>query len=348
MTSRTLSGPDGVRAPRGESTSPVLSLTDVALHFPKQYGPVSVLDKVNLTVRAGECVAIVGESGCGKSLLGLAAADLLPPSCEMSGTVAFLGKDVQRLPARARRSLHGAGIGVVYQDALTSLNPGMTVEAQLRQVCRGSADATPRLLLTKVGLSDTARILRAKPYQLSGGQRQRVLIAIALARRPNLIIADEPTTALDVTVQAQIIALLRELQSKLQFALLFISHDLALVSQIADRTAVMYSGQVVEFGPTREILSVPQHPYTAGLVAASVSMDRRTRRLLPIPGKVRQPLEFASGCRFRDRCESATDVCATNPKLEDLGGHQLACFHPVSQNFASGDKTSMMSGRQAS
>jgi peptide/nickel transport system ATP-binding protein len=308
---------------------PVLSISGLSIRFPKRHGQVDVLDGVDMTIGEGEAVAVVGESGCGKSLLGLAAADLLPPTAKVSGTVEFRGRDIRRLSAARRRALRGAGIGVVYQDALTSLNPGMSIGAQLRQVCKLGATSTPEELLASVGLPETARILRAKPYQLSGGQRQRVLIAIALAREPDLIIADEPTTALDVTVQAKIVQLLRDLQAEQRFALLFISHDLALVAQLAARTTVMYAGQVVESGSTGAILSAPRHPYTAGLLAASLSLEQGRDMLSPIPGYVRSPADFASGCRFRDRCSHARDDCAIRPPLENDGDHLLACFHPV-------------------
>ena len=314
----------------GAGPGPILSISGLSIRFPKRYGAVDVLDGVQLDIGPGECVAVVGESGCGKSLLGLAAADLLPPTAAVSGTVAFRGRDIRRMRRRERNALRGARIGVVYQDALTSLNPGMSVGAQLRQVCKLGARATPEQLLHDVGLADTARILRAKPYQLSGGQRQRVLIAIALAREPDLIIADEPTTALDVTVQAQVVKLLQRLQTEHHFALLFVSHDLALVSHLARRTAVMYAGQVVEAGPTEQILTNPRHPYTAGLLAASMSLEEGRGTLSPIAGHVRQPADFASGCRFRDRCPYAQDDCQQRPGLSaDGNARRLACFHPV-------------------
>jgi peptide/nickel transport system ATP-binding protein len=291
-----------------DSGRPVLSIADLSIRFPKRYGPVTVLDGVGLEIGAGECVAVVGESGCGKSLLGLAAADLLPRTAKSTGAVAFKGLDLRRLGRRQRRALRGAGIAVVYQDALTSLNPQMSVGAQLRQVCRLGATKTPEELLDSVGLHETERMLRAKPYQISGGQRQRVLIALALAREPELIIADEPTTALDVTVEAQVIALLKQLQSEHRFALMFISHDLALVAQ----------------------LTRPRHPYTAGLLAASVSLEEGHEKLAPIPGHVAPPQDFASGCRFRHRCGYAGNECATKPALSDDGEeHRIACFHPV-------------------
>jgi peptide/nickel transport system ATP-binding protein len=310
-------------------STPVLALTDVDVRFPQRYGEIGVLDAVTARVAPGECVAVVGESGCGKSLLGLAAADLLPRGATRTGVVAFQGRDIARLGRRERRAIHGAGIGIVYQDALTSLNPGMTIGVQLRQVCRLGASATPVELLADVGLHDSARILGSRPGELSGGQRQRVMIAIALARDPALVIADEPTTALDVTVQAQIVELLRSLQRSRGFALVFISHDLALVSQFAQRIVVMYAGQVVEAGLTAEVLARPRHPYTRGLVGASLSLDARGARLTPIPGVVGQPTEFASGCRFRERCERADERCASRPAAVDVDGRSVACFHPV-------------------
>ncbi|AYY11970.1 ABC transporter ATP-binding protein [Actinobacteria bacterium YIM 96077] len=318
--------------PADAATAPLLAVRELCVRFPRRYGDVAVLDRVDLTIDAGEVVAVVGESGCGKSLLGLAAADLLPRSAAVTGTVAFDGQDVRAMSRRERRQMRGAGIGVVYQDALTSLNPGMSAGAQLRQVCKLGSSSSPEELLASVGLEDTERIMRARPYQLSGGQRQRVLIAIALARDPQLVIADEPTTALDVTIQKHVVELLRSLQRSRNFALMFISHDLALVSELATRTAVMYAGQLVESGPTRDILARPRHPYTAGLLESSRSLDECWPTLASIPGSVRQPADFLAGCRFRDRCGNATERCAHRPVLEvdgTAGERYLACFHPV-------------------
>ncbi|TDC53984.1 ABC transporter ATP-binding protein [Jiangella ureilytica] len=326
MTVSTRIQPHRVDDGGGASTS-TLAISDLTVRFPKRYGDVAVLDGVGLSIGPGESLAIVGESGCGKSLLGLAAANMLPPTAEVGGQIHFRGRDLYRLRGRERRAVRGAGIGIVYQDALTSLNPGMSIGAQLRQVFRLGSPYTPSDLLDAVGLPD-ARILKAKPYQLSGGQRQRVLIALALAREPDLLIADEPTTALDVTVEAKIIELLQRLQAELDFALLFISHDLAIVSQLCHQVAVMYGGQLVETGPTAEILTNPRHPYTAGLLAASSSLDEGHGTLATIPGFVHPPTEFPSGCRFRDRCSHAQDDCAARPVLTD-GPRRLACHHPL-------------------
>jgi peptide/nickel transport system ATP-binding protein len=312
----------------GEASPSILAVSDLTVRFPQRYGDVAVLDGVSLSIGPGESLAIVGESGCGKSLLGLAAANMLPPTAQVGGQVHFRGRDLYRLRGRERRAVRGAGIGIVYQDALTSLNPGMSIGAQLRQVCRLGSPYTPSDLLDAVGLPD-ARILKAKPYQLSGGQRQRVLIALALAREPALLIADEPTTALDVTVEAKIIELLQRLQAELDFALLFISHDLAIVSQLCHQVAVMYGGQLVETGPTPQILANPRHPYTAGLLAASSSLDEGHGTLSTIPGFVHPPTEFPSGCRFRDRCAHAEDDCAVRPVLSSADARRLACHHPL-------------------
>ncbi|WP_084469789.1 ABC transporter ATP-binding protein [Jiangella gansuensis] len=315
-----LDGPSGV---------PLLAVRDLRVRFPQRYGHVAILDGIDLEIFLGEAVAVVGESGCGKSLLGLAAADLLPTSAEWTGTVEFRGQDVRTMSRRGRRRKRGAGVGVVYQDATSSLNPGMTVGAQLRQICALGSTSNPDDLLTSVGLRDTARILRSRPYQLSGGQRQRVLIALGLARDPDLIIADEPTTALDVTIQRQVVELLQGLQRSRQFALMFVSHDLALVSEVTSRIIVLYAGQVVEAGPTKDVLARPRHPYTAGLLKASVSLEERWPRLAPIPGHVHQPGDFLTGCRFRDRCAHANDECLLRPALDRDGPRRVACHHPV-------------------
>lgn len=314
---------------------PLLAVRDLSVTFPKRYGPVAVLDGIHLTVHKGQAVAVVGESGCGKSLLGLAAANLLPGTAQWSGAISFRGNDIRTMTKRQQREVRGQGVGVIYQDAMTSLNPGMTIGAQLRQVCRLGSSSTPQDLLVSVGLNDTERIMRSRPYHLSGGQRQRVLIAIALARDPDLVIADEPTTALDVTIQRQIVELLMELRRRRQFALIFISHDLGLVSEITTHTTVLYAGQVVEAGPTQQILSEPHHPYTAGLLRASRSLEERWPVLAPIPGYVTQPADFPTGCRFRDRCSYADDACATKPAIEGDEDRALACYHPLYSNNSS-------------
>jgi peptide/nickel transport system permease protein len=284
---------------------------------------------VSFDVRKPEIIGIVGESGCGKSLTGLAVMGLLPDTADVSGSIRFRGTELNGLAPRERRRLLGSGLAMIYQDALSSLNPGMTVGAQLRQVCRLGARRAPAELLDLVGLPAVA--LKSHPHQLSGGQRQRVLIALALARDPALLVADEPTTALDETIQAQVVDLLRELQAELGFSVLLISHDLALVSELADRVLVMYAGQLVEAGSARRVVREPRHPYTAGLLRAIRSLEHDLPRLAQIDGTVPAPSAFPPACRFAGRCPSQTAQCATAapPMLRDGDDRYLACYHPV-------------------
>jgi peptide/nickel transport system permease protein len=221
-------------------------------------------------------------------------------------------------------------MAIVYQDALSALNPAMTVRAQLKQVVRRGGKRSPTELLELVGL-DPARTLLSYPHELSGGQRQRVLIAMALSREPKLIIADEPTTALDVTIQAQVIQLLLRLREELGFALVLVSHDLALVADVTDRIAVMYGGQIVETGATAELVGTPAHHYARGLLGSVLSLESGARRLTQIRGVVPSPADFPAGCRFADRCPLATDICRTQapPLAGDLGRHAVACHHPA-------------------
>jgi peptide/nickel transport system permease protein len=303
----------------------LLDVDGLSVSFPAMHGPVSVLDAVTLRLRPGEAVGLVGESGCGKSLLGLSIMGLEPRGAQVRGAVRLRGHDLRRMTPRQRRGVLGDDIAMVYQDALTSLNPGLKIGTQLREVVRDRDQRSLAELLDMVALSDAGRVLAAYPHQLSGGQRQRVLIAMALAGRPSLVLADEPTTALDVTVQAQIVELIKELRAQVGFALLFVSHDLGLVAQVAERVIVMYAGQVVEDAPVAELIARPRHPYTAGLLEASLSLEEGRDRLAQIPGVVPAPAEFPAGCRFRHRCPRATEVCATAPPL----ARGVACHHPL-------------------
>jgi peptide/nickel transport system permease protein len=311
---------------RGE----LLRVDDLTVRFPGTYGPVPLLSAVSFDVRAGEIVGLVGESGCGKSLTGLATMGLLPGDAEVSGSIRFRGQDLLSLDARERRALLGSEIAMVYQDALSSLNPGMTIGQQLRQVCRRGSRHTPQRLLELVGLHGSA-VLGSYPHQLSGGQRQRVLIALAIARDPALLVADEPTTALDETIQAQVVDLLLALQAELGFSVLLITHDLALVSELADRVLVMYAGQLVEAGSVRRVVQEPRHPYTAGLLDAIRSLEQDRPRLTQIDGVVPPPSAFPSGCRFAGRCSRELAACReVAPPMLDAGDERfLACYHPV-------------------
>jgi peptide/nickel transport system permease protein len=255
---------------------------------------------------------------------------LEPRGARVAGEIHFDGHDLLTMPRPDRRRLLGHDMAMIYQDALSSLNPAMTVRAQLKQVVRRGGHRSPAELLELVGL-DPGRTLTSYPHELSGGQRQRVLIAMALSREPKLIVADEPTTALDVTVQAQVIELLLRLREELDFALILVSHDLALVADVTDRVVVMYGGQIVETGVTSTLVGAPAHHYARGLLGSVLSLESGAERLTQIHGVVPSPADFPAGCRFSDRCPAATDVCRTEtPRLEGQGRHHsAACHHPA-------------------
>ncbi|MER5958237.1 dipeptide/oligopeptide/nickel ABC transporter permease/ATP-binding protein [Streptomyces longhuiensis] len=308
---------------------PVLQVTDLAIGFDARHGGVDIVDGITFDVRPGEVLGLVGESGCGKSLTALTVMGLEPTGARIRGRVTFDGQELIGRSMGARRRLLGHDMAMIYQDALSSLNPAMTVRSQLKQVVRRGGRRTPAELLSLVGL-DPERTLRSYPHELSGGQRQRVLIAMALSRSPKLIVADEPTTALDVTVQAQVIELLLRLREELGFALILVSHDLALVADVTDRVVVMYGGQIVETGVTADLVEAPTHHYTRGLLGSVLSLETAADRLTQIRGVVPSPADFPAGCRFADRCPMASEVCRTTaPDL--LGGrrHASACHHPA-------------------
>ncbi|OXM73773.1 MULTISPECIES: dipeptide/oligopeptide/nickel ABC transporter permease/ATP-binding protein [Amycolatopsis] len=313
-----------------DGREPLLSVEGLTISFPERHNGVHVVDDVSFTVRPGEVLGLIGESGCGKSLTALSIVGLQPRTARLSGRIRFEGADLLTVTPAARRRHLGHDIAMIYQDALSSLNPAMTIHAQLKQFTRRGGTRTPRELVELVNL-DPDRTLRAYPHELSGGQRQRVLIAMALSRSPKLIVADEPTTALDVTVQAQVIALLLRLQEELGFALVLVSHDLALVSDVADRVVVMYGGQVAEAGTTAQVVGAPRHHYTRGLLSAVLSLEENDARLTQIKGVVPAPADFAPGCRFSDRCPAARAHCRTEaPVVAGTGmDHLVACHHPA-------------------
>ncbi|MFI7609941.1 dipeptide/oligopeptide/nickel ABC transporter permease/ATP-binding protein [Nonomuraea terrae] len=305
---------------------PILAVERLRIRFAEG---VDIVDGIGFEVRPGEVLGLVGESGCGKSLTALTVMGLQPRDARVSGHVRFDQRELLALPRRARRRLLGHEMAMIYQDALSSLNPAMTIKAQLKQLTRRGGRRSPAELLELVGL-DARRTLSAYPHELSGGQRQRVLIAMALSREPKLIVADEPTTALDVTVQAQIIELLLALREELGFALILVSHDLALVADVTDRVVVMYGGQIVETGVTASLVGAPAHHYARGLLGSVLSLEAGAERLTQIRGVVPAPADFPPGCRFADRCPMATDVCRTEkPELEGDATHAVACHHPA-------------------
>ncbi|CAL9446430.1 Vitamin B12 import ATP-binding protein BtuD [Streptomyces sp. enrichment culture] len=308
---------------------PVLAVENLAIGFDRRHGGVDIVDGISFEVHPGEVLGLVGESGCGKSLTALAVMGLQPREARVRGQVRFHQRDLLAEPVRARRRLLGHEMAMVYQDALSSLNPAMTIRAQLKQVVRRGGRRTPAELLTLVGL-DPERTLRSYPHELSGGQRQRVLIAMALSREPKLIVADEPTTALDVTVQAQVMELLLRLRAELGFALILVSHDLALVADVTDRVAVMYGGQIVETGVTADLVEAPAHHYTRGLLGSVLSLESAQERMTQIRGVVPSPADFPAGCRFAGRCPRASEVCRTAaPVLAGAPAHTVACHHPA-------------------
>lgn len=291
---------------------PLLEVRNLSIKFPR-HGDINVVDHVNFSVHKGETMGLVGESGCGKSITALTVMGLIDPRAQISGEIFYEGRDLLKMSAKERQGLLGNEMAMIYQDALSSLNPAMLIRSQMKQLTSRGGTRSAEELLELVGL-DPKRTLESYPHELSGGQRQRVLIAMALTRDPKLIIADEPTTALDVTVQKQVIELLNDLREKLGFAMVFVSHDLALVAEVAHKITVMYAGQVVEQAPASELLSHPVHEYTRGLLGSVLSIESGADRLHQVPGTVPSPKDFPAGDRFAPR-SSHPDVGLTTPPV---------------------------------
>jgi peptide/nickel transport system permease protein len=309
------------------SKPPLLEVRNLSIAFPR-HGDVNVVDNISFSVRPGETVALVGESGCGKSITSLAIMGLLDPRAKIGGEILFEGKNLLTMSERERNALRGKGIAMIYQDALSSLNPAMLIRSQMAQLTSRGGTRSAQDLLEMVGL-DPARTLNAYPHELSGGQRQRVLIAMALTRNPRLVIADEPTTALDVTVQKQVVELLNRLREELGFAMLFVSHDLALVAEISHRIAVMYAGQMVEQGRTSEVLTQPVHEYTRGLLGAVLSIEASAARLHQVRGTVPSPREFPRGDRFAPRSSDPSRNGGVTPVFRQIPGTEhFYAAHP--------------------
>ncbi|CAN7358237.1 dipeptide/oligopeptide/nickel ABC transporter permease/ATP-binding protein [Devosia sp. LjRoot3] len=298
--------------------APLLEVRNLSIAFPR-HGSVNVVDDVSFSVRPGETMALVGESGCGKSITSLAIMGLLDPRAKIEGEILFEGQNLLTMTERQRNGLRGKGIAMIYQDALSSLNPAMLIRSQMKQLTSRGGTRSAEDLLELVGL-DPKRTLNSYPHELSGGQRQRVLIAMALTRNPKLVIADEPTTALDVTVQKQVVELLNRLREELGFAMLFVSHDLALVAEISHRIAVMYAGQLVEQGSSRDILTQPIHEYTRGLLGAVLSIEAGASRLHQIRGVVPSPREFPKGDRFAPRSSDPKRNAGVTPVMRQVAG----------------------------
>jgi oligopeptide/dipeptide ABC transporter ATP-binding protein len=316
-------------------TDPLLTVEDLRVFFDSPRGTVRAVDGVGFTVNRGETRAIVGESGCGKSMTALSLLQLVPEPAGYidSGRILFEGRDLLDLTWEQMRTVRGREIGMIFQEPMTSLNPTFTIGFQLREamtvhgVSPADADRRAGDLLERVGLNPT-EARRQYPHELSGGMRQRVMIAIALANRPKLLIADEPTTALDVTVQAQILALLRELQRETDMAILLITHDLGIVAEVADRVSVLYAGQVVEEAATRDLFRSPRHPYTQGLFASLPARNRRGQDLATLEGVVPDAADWPRACRFAPRCPQRWEACETvAPVLDPPGADRPVRCH---------------------
>ena len=328
---------NGTQAGDAGVVEPVLEVEDFSLTFSEK-APANLVADVSFRVERGKTLCVVGESGCGKSVTALALMGLLPtpPARIVSGSAMFGGVDLFSVPERARADLRGNEIAMIFQEPMTSLNPAFTIGHQIaegvmrhRNVSGAEARAEALRMLEWVRIPAAAKRLDSYPHQMSGGMRQRVMIAMALANRPRLLIADEPTTALDVTIQAQILALVRQIQAETGTAMILITHDLGVVAEVADDVAVMYAGRIVEKGPVAEIFGNPQHPYTIGLFGSVPSLGRRQGRLATIKGSV-PPLELMpKGCRFAPRCPFSDRRCFDElpPAIPFGAGHSAACWY---------------------
>ncbi|PIL21080.1 hypothetical protein P775_05920 [Puniceibacterium antarcticum] len=323
-----------------KSDTPLLDVRDLSIRV-AGVKPLLV-DGISFALDPGQTLCIVGESGCGKSLTSLALMGLLqtPPLSITGGTARFAGRDLLTMTRQELGHVRGDRMAMIFQEPMSSLNPALKIGEQIAEavrrhkgVGRDAARARALQMLERVRIPAAARRLDAYPHELSGGMRQRVMIAMALANDPELLIADEPTTALDVTIQAQILDLMRELQAETGAAMILITHDLGVVAEMADQVAVMYAGRIVEKGPVAQIFDDPQHPYTIGLMSSMPSLGARADRLVTIPGVVPQAADMPAGCRFASRCPFRSGICDTVPPLSSVGnGHDVACFHaPLEQ-----------------
>lgn len=317
-------------------STPLLSVKNLGIEFPTRHGPLTAVDGVSFELSPGEILGVVGESGAGKSLTGSAIIGLLdPPGRMTSGEIWLNDQRIDNLQVEEMRAIRGKRVGMMFQDPLTSLNPLYTIAQQLIESIRmhlrvSESEARTRAvaLLDDVGIPAAERRIDDYPHQFSGGMRQRVVIALALAGEPELIIADEPTTALDVSVQAQIIDVLKEQCSERNASIILITHDMGVIAETADRVAVMYSGRIVEIGPVKDIIKDAKHPYTIGLMGSIPSLTQNTDRLTQIPGAMPQLSDIPSGCTFNPRCELVSDKCRTErPNLITYEKRKVSCWN---------------------
>ena len=314
----------------------LLSVSGLRVHFHTDDGVLKAVDGVSFEISAGETLGLVGESGCGKSVTAYSILQLLPvpPARYAGGEIAFRGDNLLALDDKAMRRVRGNLISMIFQEPMSSLNPIMTIGAQITEAIREHRKTSRREarriavdMLRRVGIPSAETRFHEYPHQMSGGMKQRAMIAMALVCRPSLLIADEPTTALDVTIQAQILDLLNELQHELNMSVLLITHDLGVVAETCDRVAVMYAGKVVESAPVEMLFESPKHPYTHGLFRSLPTLGERKRQLAVIPGSVPSPLDFPSGCRFRTRCSLVQEVCKEEPPLREIKPEHFAACH---------------------
>jgi peptide/nickel transport system ATP-binding protein len=317
-------------------TAPLLSVRNLRVEFPTRRGTLTALDGISFDIAPGEVLGMVGESGAGKSLTGAAIIGLLePPGRIAGGEILLRGERIDNLAPEAMRRIRGKRIGMVFQDPLTSLNPLYTVARQITETIRTHSDVTEAearqraiALLDRVGIPAAARRIDDYPHHFSGGMRQRVVIALALCAEPELVIADEPTTALDVSVQAQIIDLIKEICIERGAAVMLITHDMGVIAETADRVAVLYAGRLAEIGPVKDVILRAEHPYTRGLMGSIPTLTQETDRLVQIPGSMPRLSAIPSGCAFNPRCEQALDRCRSQrpDPIDRPGNRQVACW----------------------
>jgi peptide/nickel transport system ATP-binding protein len=322
-------------------TQPTLRVEQLRTHFFTRRGVVKAVEDVSFSVGPGKILGLVGESGSGKSMTGYSIMGLIdPPGRVVAGRILLGGKDLRTLAPDDMRKVRGNRIAMIFQDPMMTLNPVLRVDTQMVEAIQAHADVSraaalerARDALERVGIPSPAERLSAYPHQFSGGMRQRVAIAIALLNKPELIIADEPTTALDVTIQGQILFEMQKLARESGTSLIWITHDLSVIAGLADEICVMYAGRIVEHGSVDQVLDAPLHPYTHGLIDSVPSRSRRGEPLRQIPGMTPSLLELAPGCAFRERCTRADSACAQDPALSTpLAGRQVRCFHPLTQS----------------
>ena len=327
------------------SDHPTLVVEHLETHFTSRGGLVKAVDDVSFSLKPGQIMGLVGESGSGKSMTGYSLMGLIDaPGKVVGGRILLHGQDLRGLAPEAMRRIRGNRIAMIFQDPMMTLNPVLRIDTQMteailahRDIGRRAALGIAREALARVGIAAPDERLTSYPHQFSGGMRQRVAIAIALLNAPDVIICDEPTTALDVTIQSQILYEMQKLCRESNTALIWITHDLSVIAGLADTVSVMYAGRIVESGTVEQVLAHPRHPYTDGLIASAPSRNERGRPLRQIPGATPSLLNLPSGCAFRSRCSRATDICTQTPELREVDQRALRCFHPVSDatNLAS-------------